>query len=347
MSDTERPSSDLTQDVNAPDVAESQFNLHCSAEGSPEQNLLVPAEGIGQLEPFSFSPPPQAVPVFNGPFFPFESAPSPPPIRHPNFADASLFLVVLLMGFLVATGTLGVALHYHLWGLKSFAQAQNSTVVALSTQLLIYIVGIAGAIPFFRIAWSGSFFHGIHWNGATAVRQLGRLILVAVLCNVVAMLGNMVLPFPKEAPIDKMFGTRSDAWMLFVFGVVIAPFFEEMIFRGFLLPAVATAWDWCYERFAGRLSRGVDGEGNPNWSLSAMVFAALVVSAPFALMHSAQVARSWGPLSLLYCVSLVLCTVRLATKSLAASTLVHATYNFLLFAVMLAETDGFRHLDKM
>jgi hypothetical protein len=37
-----------------------------------------------------------------------------------------------------------------------------------------------------------------------------------------------------------------------------------------------------------------------------MVFAALVVSAPFAWMHSAQVAKAWGPLVLLYCVSLAL-----------------------------------------
>ncbi len=78
-----------------------------------------------------------------------------------------------------------------------------------------------------------------------------------------------------------------------------------------------------------------------------MIFAALTVSAPFALMHAAQVGNSWGPLLLLYCVSLILCTVRLVTRSLAASTLVHSAYNFMLFAVMFAQTDGFRHMDKM
>jgi hypothetical protein len=50
---------------------------------------------------------------------------------------------------------------------------------------------------------------------------------------------------------------------------------------------------------------------------------------------------------LLYCVSLVLCFARLATRSLAASTLLHATYNFLLFFMMLVGTGGFKHLDKM
>jgi uncharacterized protein len=50
---------------------------------------------------------------------------------------------------------------------------------------------------------------------------------------------------------------------------------------------------------------------------------------------------------LLYCISLILCSVRLVTRSLAASTLVHSAYNFMLFAVMFAQSDGFRHMDKM
>jgi len=35
------------------------------------------------------------------------------------------------------------------------------------------------------------------------------------------------------------------------------------------------------------------------------------------------------------------------TRSLAASTLVHACYNFMLFSTMLVATGGFRHFDKM
>ena len=78
-----------------------------------------------------------------------------------------------------------------------------------------------------------------------------------------------------------------------------------------------------------------------------MIFAALAVSVPFAFMHSAQVGQAWGPLLVLYCISLILCTVRLATRSLAASTVVHSAYNFMLFAAMFAQTNGFLHMDKM
>ncbi len=84
-----------------------------------------------------------------------------------------------------------------------------------------------------------------------------------------------------------------------------------------------------------------------NWSIAAMVFGSIVCSVPFALMHGVQTAWSLGPFLLLIFVSLVLCWVRLSTRSLAASTIVHASYNFMLFSFMLLGTGGFKHLDKM
>jgi hypothetical protein len=78
-----------------------------------------------------------------------------------------------------------------------------------------------------------------------------------------------------------------------------------------------------------------------------MVIASIATSVPFALLHAEQTGRSIGPFLLLVTVSLVLCAVRLKTRSLAASTLVHACYNFLIFFFMLLGTEGFRHLDKM
>jgi hypothetical protein len=38
--------------------------------------------------------------------------------------------------------------------------------------------------------------------------------------------------------------------------------------------------------------------------------------------------------------------VRLGTRSVAASTLTHATYNFTLFVVMAIGTRGFTHLHR-
>jgi membrane protease YdiL (CAAX protease family) len=144
-----------------------------------------------------------------------------------------------------------------------------------------------------------------------------------------------------------MFRTPGAAWLMFGFGVTFAPIFEEIAFRGFLLPSLATAWDWVVEKSNGSPAPLLDVNGHPQWTLSAMVAASIVTSLPFALMHAEQTGWSWGPFVLLMSVSLILCGVRLKTRSLAASTLVHACYNFILFSTALISSGGFRHLDKM
>jgi membrane protease YdiL (CAAX protease family) len=318
----------------------------------PEDEYRAAEEAHDGLSGLPVAPVPQGLmyePLrVEPPSFTFlESLPLRPMPRTPNFADAVLFGVFMLAGLLVTTVFLGLSVHYHWFGLGDLEQAVKKNWLALGSQLLIYAIGLAVAVPFFRTMWGKPYFVGLHWHGATAKRLALRLLGCAVLCNVLAMLGDYILPFPEHAPIDKMFSTSTDAWMLTFFGVLIAPLFEEMIFRGFLLPAMATAWDWAIERSTGARPRPLDAEGQPVWSAGAMIFAAMLVSVPFALMHSAQLGQAWGPLLLLYCVSLVLCTVRFVTRSLAASTLVHSIYNAILFGIMLVQTDGFRHLDKI
>jgi len=60
------------------------------------------------------------------------------------------------------------------------------------------------------------------------------------------------MPGPENTPIDKLFRIPGAAWLLFAFGITFAPFFEEIVFRGFLLPAFCTAWDWAIEKNTGK-----------------------------------------------------------------------------------------------
>jgi uncharacterized protein len=63
----------------------------------------------------------------------------------------------------------------------------------------------------------------------------------------VQLLSNF-LPIPKELPIDKFFTHPLGVWLIAIFGVTVAPAFEELAFRGFLLPSLANAWDWMRQR---------------------------------------------------------------------------------------------------
>jgi hypothetical protein len=170
---------------------------------------------------------------------------------------------------------------------------------------------------------------------------------IAFGCFVLALLDQWLLPGPEHAPIEDIFRSPGAAWLMFGFGVTLAPLFEEIVFRGFLLPSLATAWDWAIEKSTGKSARPLDADGHPQWSIFAMVIASVLTTIPFALLHADQQGYSLGPFLLLVTVSLILCAVRLVTRSLAASTLVHACYNFLIFFIMLVGTGGFRHLDKM
>jgi hypothetical protein len=142
-----------------------------------------------------------------------------------------------------------------------------------------------------------------------------------------------------------MFSAPGAAWLMFAFGTTLAPFFEELVFRGFLLPALCTAWDWVAEHIRHEPAPPLDPNGHPQWSLPAMAVASVLTSIPFALLHVEQQGHSLGPFLLLIVISLILCTVRLKTRSLAASTVVHACYNFIIFSLALIGTSGFRHFN--
>jgi membrane protease YdiL (CAAX protease family) len=328
----------------------------------PENIPIPPAEWTGEPEeptpqPDS-QPDPHSTSLVFDPAAPTEDPPlfasytQPQPVlprdeRIPHMGHLGILFLLFICGWVGVSVLVVTALHMKLWGISSASVAQTDYHYALITQAALYLITFGGCLIVFPLVWHKSFFQGIHWNGDFAAQRLRQLISAAVLCFFVAMINGMLLPGPKDAPIDQLFKAPGAAWVLFAFGVTAAPFFEEMAFRGFLLPALCTAWDWSVENITGAPRRPLDQNGDPTWSLTAMIVGSAVTSLPFALMHGFQTAWSLGPFLLLIFVSLVLCWVRLSTRSLAASTIVHACYNFMLFSFMLLGTGGFKHFDKM
>ena len=150
---------------------------------------------------------------------------------------------------------------------------------------------------------------------------------------------------PKELPIDIFFRSQSTVWLITVFGTVLAPMFEEVLFRGFLLPAFAIAYDWlCLPRTdAARAS----WQSSNALTRNSLIFSAVLTSVLFALVHGKQTAFTWPILALLFGVSLILTAVRIRLRSVAASTVVHASYNFTVFLAAFITTGGYQHLDKL
>jgi hypothetical protein len=226
-------------------------------------------------------------------------------------------------------------------------QVANDFRLQLGLQFFAYLASFFGCLQIMPILWHAPYFKVLSWRGDEVRQRIPLLVAAVMLCFTLAAVDSAFMPQPNDAPIDHIFKAQGVPWLLSIFGITVAPFFEEMAFRGYMLPAFATAYDWCREQLLHLAPRPLDFDGTPQWSMPALVISSLITSILFALMHSPQNGGSIGSIVLLICVSLVLCTVRLVTRSLAASTCVHAAYNSVLFAIMIIGTHGFQQMDKM
>lgn len=229
-------------------------------------------------------------------------------------------LAAILMLGVQGAGAWG-ALHWHIFGnigLKKLAYEPRFTIPA---EFLSYGAALLTAAALFRRVWSVPFRTGIHWNFEQIRKYWMWLVGIGLVLGFGVQLASNLLPVPKEMPIDAFFRNSLDAWMVALFGTLIAPIVEEIAFRGFLYPSL--------RRWTG------------------IVGATILTSVPFALLHAQQVAHAWGPVSIVFFVSVVLCSVRQRTGSVAASALVHGCYNLSIFLVIFYASGGFQHLERL
>lgn len=267
-----------------------------------------------------------------------ESTIDSPSRRVPNLLHFLLFLA-LTIALLFAAEVVMVLVF------KQGAHALADQKLQLGVTAFVYLLTLAAAGVLFPTFFGESFRAGIRWNGSAARPVLG---LFGLALGFAAEAVDRYLPTPHDMPIEDVFRTPGIIWLLAVFGTVLAPLFEEVVFRGLLLPALAHAVDWLrlpsgrgeYGRFAHEQWR----QSNV-MSKGALVVSSLLTSLLFAAIHAPQLGYNWAPVGLLVCVSLVLCGVRIWTRSVAASTLVHGCYNLAAFVLIFVSTSGFRHMD--
>ncbi len=270
-----------------------------------------------------------------------EDAPEDPPARVPHLGHALLFVAITGLLLLVSQLVLLRAAH----PLQNALNAGVSPRLLILAEAVTYISSLVVAWFVFPLLWRRSFARGLQLNPAAASRNLYRLVPLGIALSFTVQAVSSLLPLPKKMPMDEFFRTPTDMWILTVFGILVAPVFEEVLFRGFLLPAFAIAYDWiCLPRTdAAR----VTWQSSNALTTPSLVFSTVLTSILFGLIHGQQTAFTWPVLVLLFCVSLVLTAVRLKLRSVAASTLVHASYNFAVFVTAFVASGGYRHLDRL
>lgn len=255
--------------------------------------------------------------------------PESPPLSSPlpedppwNLWDVALIaifaFVTLLIGLRVAVEVAHSLPHFH--QVKRIDLAQNAVVLA-PAQTLAYLVVVTFMVQLVRMRRRTPFRTAISWSEPPLKRTLlalGGGTGLALLSSVFTGLFSHWMP--KSFPVDKLFRDAGSAYVLSIFGIIVAPFVEELFFRGFLYPALA--------RRIG------------------VVPSVVLTAAGFAVVHQEQLAQAWVPLAWLFIVGMVLTVVRARTKSVATCVLIHMAYNVTLFALLFIATQGFRHMER-
>jgi len=157
------------------------------------------------------------------------------------------------------------------------------------------------------VAWryGESFWNALGW---TFPIPRAWLLLFAgpALAVGLSVLGVLMKAPMESSLIEDMITSRASLALVMFFGVVLAPIFEELMFRGFLFPL---------------LTRSVGP-----WL--GIVFTAV----PFGLLHGAQNHWAWQPILLIGIAGAAFGWVRYKSGSTTAAFLMHAAYNAAGFA---------------
>lgn len=263
---------------------------------------------------------PESIPPADQPVPDIPTSLAPPPPENPAWNLVDVLAVTFI--WLITVVSLGTLVLFVIFGLPGAKKLQgDNAALVVPLQTVAYLLMVAFIAQMIRLRRGGRFLNAISWNTPrikTALLFLAGGIGLAFFSDVFSILFSRWTP--KSLPIERFFQDADSAYLLAFYGVIVAPFVEELFFRGFLYPALAR-----------RIGVG-----------ASVILTALC----FSLMHWQQLGHAWAPLLWLFLVGMVLTIVRARTKSLAASVLVHISYNCTLFLVLFVVTNGFHHMER-
>ncbi|MGH9355951.1 MAG: lysostaphin resistance A-like protein [Terriglobia bacterium] len=247
--------------------------------------------------------------------------PAPPLPHHPepwSFRDLIFFFAFALLALLVANFAT-LAIYAALgplvgWTVPPRLINQNAFFL-LAAQLLFYVI-LLGYIYFLVVVhYRLRFWEGLKWK-SLGRRGVANYILLGIVVTIVIQLVPVLLPDTHNFPLERLFSSPASAYAIAAFAVLVAPFMEEIIFRGVL-----------FSVFESRIGL---------WS--AVVLTALL----FAGLHVPEYWGAWEHVFLIFLVGLVFSLARGITGSLAPSFVLHATYNACLMAGLFVASSHFR-----
>lgn len=235
-----------------------------------------------------------------------EPIPPPPPERRPFWGYTDL---ALLIGLLIAC----VAVIVVAVGVVAFFDpklATDPTPALLPTQFALYLLLYLCFYIVIGQRYHRPVLSSLGWrrsNMNLLVVVLGGIVLAIAVAGLATLLHT-----PKiDSPIDKLASSTPLLVTFAIMAVTIAPFFEELLFRGFLQPLLSRTF------------------GVP--------IGILITAVVFGSAHGPQYAFAWQYVVAVSLVGVALGWVRYRADSIIPSTVLHASYNA-IFVVAFAVT---------
>ncbi|HTV54654.1 MAG TPA: type II CAAX endopeptidase family protein [Terriglobia bacterium] len=274
------------------------------------------------MSEYASGPPPDSV-------TPFPSGSASPPAmlsdrRAPwSFRDLILFILFAILALVVLSflSFATFAAFGPVFGWRTSATAMSRNVfLALGAQFVFYVFIFIYIYVLVVRRYHFNFWRGIQW-GPVGSRQVLHFVAGGVLMTVAVQLAPTLLPDKTNFPLEHLFSSPGSAYATAVFAVVIAPFMEELVFRGFM-----------FSVFEIRISLPV---------------AIVVTAILFAGMHAYEYKGAWNHLLLIFVVGLILSLTRGLTHKLAPSVILHTTYNACLMIGLFVATSHFRVIQSL
>jgi membrane protease YdiL (CAAX protease family) len=308
-----------------------------------DDNFPAPPDPNEGSQPVASDP---AAPPANEPFaHPLASdllplAP-PPPIPYslrpevPEDLRISWSWVHLLCFFLFATSVLAIVpsllaipyiqgkhlhpdqLEHYLYSIPQFVVGSTFAVFVIIFFFLYITLSVVPGRPFWStLGWRKL----IPPSSNLPAKPWLYLISGAALSLLTAAVGSRVHT-PDDMPIELLLKSRLGATLMLGMAVAVAPLVEETVFRGYLYPVLVRILSGIL-RFLGM---------EPTNAIRTGVFSSILLTGlAFGLLHGAQLAWTWGVVSLLIFVGITFTYVRARTGTVFASYLMHLGYNSLI-----------------
>lgn len=235
-----------------------------------------------------------------------------------------LFFAIFFFAALFVTGFLGFTGYALLrpvvgWSKPAQSLAHN-TLFLLGVQVVFYALVFVYIYLLVVVRYRMRFWEGIKWGRLTA-RGVERYVVLGVALTIAVQLLPAFLPDKTHFPLEKLFSNPTSSYAMAAFAVVVAPFMEELVFRGVL-----------FSVFETRIG---------------IVFAIVATAVLFAAMHVPEYHGAWDHVFLIFIVGLVLSLARGLTHSLAPSVVLHITYNACLMIGLFVATSHFRMMQGL